>query len=325
MMNLHFTEARSVFIGTIIAGFAFSACAQNYPTKPIRLIVPYAPGGKSDMIGRLVGQKLEERLGQPVIVDNRAGAGGNIGTNIVAKARPDGYTLLVGAPGPISINVSLFKDLPYDPVKELAPITKVVSTANVLVVNAGMGVNSVSDLIKRAKATSLNYASGGVGSAGHLATELFALMAGVKMAHIPYRGATPALLDVIGGRVSLIITNMPAAWPHVRGGKLTALAVTTSTRSPAAPELPTVAEAGLRGYEADNWSGILAPAGTPTALIQRLRDEIVKGLNTPEIKQMLARDGGELIGSTPAEFRQLIAREIIDWGKVVKASGATPD
>lgn len=315
----------SVILCALIMAIPSVAAQTAYPTKPIRLIVPYAPGGKSDMIGRLVGKALEEGMGQPVVVDNRSGAGGNLGTDLVAKAQPDGYTMLVGAPGPISINVSLFKKLPYHPLKDLAPVTLVVSTANVLVVDPGLRIKSVKELIQHAKKSpnKLNYGSGGLGSAGHLATELLALMGGIKMNHIPYKGAIPALLDVIAGRTSLIITNMPAAWPHVRSGRLTALAVTTAKRSSAAPELPTIAEAALPGYESDNWAGILAPAGTPKFIVERVRNEIVRGFNRPEVKKLMDADGAEVVGSTPEAFRKLIEREIISYGKVIRESGAS--
>ena len=327
MLKLRMVHVRCALLSMLLVAIIPASIAQTYPTKPIRLIVPYAPGGKSDMIGRLVAKALERGMGQTVVVDNRSGAGGNLGTDLVAKAQPDGYTLLVGAPGPVSINVSLFKNLPYHPLRDLAPVTQVVSTANVLVVYPGLGIKSVKDLIRHAKANGakLNYGSGGLGSAGHLATELFALMAGVKMIHVPYKGANPALVDVIAGRTSLIITNMPAAWPHVKVGRLTALAVTTAARSPAAPDLPTIAEAALPGYESDNWAGILAPAKTPGAIIQRLRNEIVREFNRPELKKMMTSDGAEVVGSTPEEFKTLIEREIVSYGKVIKESGASAE
>jgi tripartite-type tricarboxylate transporter receptor subunit TctC len=232
--------------------------------------------------------------------------------------------LLIGAPGPISIAVNMYKNLPYDPRKDLAPITLVVSTANVLVVNPSLGVSTVRELIAYAKARpgQLNYASGGVASAGHIAMELFNLMAGTKMVHIPYKGAGPALRDVLADRVPMIITNMPAAWPFAQQGKLKALAVTTTTRSFIAPNVPTMEEAGLPGYESDNWTGVLAPARTPQAIINRLNKEIVQGVNAPEVKKLMSKLGAAVVGSSPQQFAKLIDKEIVTYRKVVEETGA---
>lgn len=298
--------------------------ADEYPSKSIRLVVPFAPGGGSDITARVVAQKLGEALGQPVVVDNRPGAGGNLGTDQVAKAPPDGYTLVLGVIGPISINVSLFSNLPYDPERDLAPITKAVSVTNILVVNPKLNVRTVAELIALAKSRpdTMNFASGGAGTAGHLAGELFKSMAGVKITHIPYKGSGPALNDLIGGQVDMFFDNMPAAWPHVQAGRLQALGVATAQRSSAAPQLPTIAESGLPGFQAENWYGFLAPAGTPKPIIERLNKEIVRILNTPDVKEKLASLGAEVVGNSPEQFAKEIRDEIPKWRKVIEASGA---
>lgn len=307
--------------GALLTTLSF---ASDYPTKPIRLIVPFAPGGGSDVLARIVGQKLSESLKQPVLVENKPGAGGNLGTDMVAKAVPDGYTLVLGVVGPVSINISLFDSLPYDPIRDLAPITQAVSVTNLLVVNPRLGVNSVTELVALAKSQpgKLSYASGGTGTAGHLAGELFKSMAGIDMTHVPYRGSGPAITDLIGGQVSLFFDNMPSALPHAKAGKLKALAVTTAKRSSAVPELPTIAEAGLPGYEATNWYGFLTTAGTPKPVIDKLNGEIVRILQLPDVREKLAGLGAEVIGNSPEAFAQVIREEIPKYRKVVQASGA---
>ena len=323
------TSRRVRVVTGFIAAVSIAACsvaiAQTFPAKPIRLVVPFAPGGGSDVLARIVGQKLTESTGQPVIVDNRPGAGGNIGTDMVAKATPDGYTLVLGVVGPISINVSLFKSLPYDPLRDLAPITQAVAVTNMLVVHPSLGVSTVKELIALAKAKpgALTFASGGTGTAGHLAGELFNTMAGVKMAHVPYKGSGPAMIDLLSGQVGLFFDNMPSAYPQAKVGRLRALGVTTAKRSPAAPQVPTIAEAGLQGYEATNWYGFLAPGGTPKPIIDKLHAEIVRILQTPEVKEKLAALGADVIGNTPQEFAKVIASEIPKYRKLVKESGAT--
>jgi len=302
------------------------AAAQDYPTRPIRLIVPFVPGGGSDVVARLVGQKLSENLKQPVLVENRPGAGGNLGADAVAKAASDGYTLVMGVVGPISINVSLFDSIPYDPIKDLAPITQAVSVTNLLVVHPGLGVNSVAELIAlaRSKPGSLSFASGGTGTgtAGHLARELFKSMAGIQMTHVPDCGSGPAINDLIGGQVQLFFDNMPSALPHARSGRLKALGVTTLKRSSTVPDMPTIAESGLAGFEATNWYGFLTTGGTPRTIIDKLHREIVRVLNSADMKEKLAAQGAELIGNTPDEFAQVIREEIPKWRKVVRESGA---
>ncbi|OWT61733.1 Bug family tripartite tricarboxylate transporter substrate binding protein [Candidimonas nitroreducens] len=300
------------------------ASGSDYPTKPLRLIVPFAAGGGSDILARVVAQKLGDSLGQPVVVENHPGAGGNLGTEIVAKSNPDGYTILLGTVGPISINVSLFSKLPYDPERDLDPITKAVVVTNLLVVNPKLPVHSVAELIALAKSKpgKLTFATGGAGTAGHLAGELFNTTAGVKMTAVPYRGSGPAIVDVVAGHVDMSFENMPASWAQVKAGKLRALAVTTAKRSKAAPQIPTVAESGLPGYQAENWYGFFAPAHTPRAVIDRLYNDITHILNEHDVQKKLATLGEEVVGNDPAQFAKEIHEEIPKWHKVVQESGA---
>ena len=303
------------------------AHAEAYPSKPITMIVPFPAGGTTDILARAIGQELFKTLGQQVIVDNRPGAGGNIGSALVAKAAPDGYTLLMGTVGTHAINASLYAKMPYDTVKDFAPITQVAAVPNILVVNPTLPVKSVKELIAYAKANpgKLNFASSGNGTSIHLSGELFKTMAGVDMTHIPYKGSAPALTDLLGGQVNLMFDNMPSALPHVKAGKLRALAVTSGKRSPAAPDLPTIEEAGVPGYEASSWFGVLAPAGTPPDIVNKLNAEIVRILKTPEMKERLSSQGAEPVGSSPGEFAAHIKAEMAKWAKVVKESGARVD
>jgi tripartite-type tricarboxylate transporter receptor subunit TctC len=269
---------------------------------------------------------MTEALGQQIIIDNRGGAGGTIGTDIAAKAVPDGYTLILVS-GSHAINPGLYQKLPYDTVNDFAPITQLATSPGILVVNPSLPVKSVRDLIAlaRAKPGQLNYASAGSGTPPHLAGELFKVMAKIDMVHVPYKGNAPAFTDVIGGQVPLIFPTMPSAMPHVRSGKLRALAVTSAKRSPAAPEIPTIAESGLPGYEATSWYGILAPARTPPAIVSRLHGVLVSTLGSPDMKEKLASQGLDPVGNTPQQFAAVIAAEIRKWAKVVKASGARPE
>jgi tripartite-type tricarboxylate transporter receptor subunit TctC len=303
-----------------------SAFAQTYPVRPIRMIVAYPPGGGTDIVGRMMGQRLGENLGQTVVVDNRGGATGNIGTEIAAHATADGYTLLMGNVAPNAINVSLFKKLPFDPVKDFAPVSLVAVTPNILVVQPSSPVKTVKDLIALAKSKpgTLNFPSAGVGSSSHLAGEMLKSMAGIDMVHVPYKGGGPALVALLSGQVQLMFATLPAAMPHVKSGKLRPVAVTTSHRSQALPELPTIAESGVAGYEAATWYGLLAPAGTPKAIVDRLHAEIVKILAT-DTRQRLAAQGFEPAGTTPAEFAGYIKSEIVKWVKVIKAAGIRPE
>jgi tripartite-type tricarboxylate transporter receptor subunit TctC len=303
---------------------AAPAKADVYPSKPIRFVVAFPPGGGTDIIARSIAQKLGERLAQQVLVDNRPGAGGNIGTDIVAKSAPDGYTMLMGSAGPLAINASLFANMPFDPVRDLAPVTLAASTPNVLVVHPSLKATTVKELIALARAHpgEINFASSGHGTPAHLAGELFNSMAGVKLVHVPYKGAAPALADLLGGQVQLMFSTMPPALPHVKDGKLRALAVTSLKRSPAMPELPTVGEAALPGFEANTWHGVVLPAGTPTGIVARLNREIVAILHLPDIVERLSSQGAEPVGSTPEEFAAYIRSETLKWAKVVRDSGA---
>jgi len=306
---------------------AAPAHAQGYPAKPVRMIVAYPPGGGTDIVGRVVAQKLGELLGQSVVVENRGGASGNIGTELAAHAAPDGYTILMGNVAPNAINVSLFKNLPFDPVADFAPVSLVASTPNILVVHPSTQAKTVKEVIALAKAKpgTLNFASAGVGSSSHLAGELFRILAGAEIVHVPYKGAGPAMVDVLSGRIQLYFATMPAAMPHVKSGKLAPVAVTSAKRSQALPGLPTIAESGVTGYEASTWYGLLAPAHTPNAAIARLHGDIVKLLAVPEFRERLAAQGFEPVGSSPEEFSSYIKSEIAKWGKVIRDAGIRPE
>jgi tripartite-type tricarboxylate transporter receptor subunit TctC len=286
-------------------------------------VVPFAAGGATDVLARLVGERLTASLGQQVVVDNRPGAGGNIGSDIVARAEPDGYTILMGAVGTHAINPSLYPKMPYDPVKDFAPVTLVASVPNVLVVNPEVPAKSVQELIDLAKAKpgELNFASSGNGTSIHLSGELFKAMTGTDIVHVPYKGSGPAVTDLLGGQVQMMFDNMPSSLPHVKAGKLRALGVTSAKRSPALPEVSTIAEAGVPGYDATSWFGILAPAGTPEPVVTRLQGAIVQALGEPEMRQRMADLGAEPVGDTPAEFGQFITAELAKWAKVVNDAG----
>lgn len=309
------------------AATAIAQSATQYPAKAIRMIVPSAPGSGPDIMARTIGQKLNEAWGQPVIVEARPGAGGIIGSEAVAKAAPDGYTLIMGNAGSHSVNPSLYRKLPYDPLKDFSPIALVSSAPNILIVHPSLPVKSTKDLITLAKARpgELTFGSGGNGSTAHLSGELFRTLAGIRIVHVPFKGAPAAVLGVITGEISMAILNLPPALPHVRNGRLKALGVSTPKRSAAVPELPTIAESGLPGYSATAWYGVLAPAGTPREIIMKINAEIVKGLRTEEMKKRIASDGGEVIGSTPEEFTAVMKTDIAKWAKVVQASGAQVD
>jgi tripartite-type tricarboxylate transporter receptor subunit TctC len=315
-----------VWCGGMLAAMVIAApvWAQTYPTKPIRMVVPSAPGSGPDLIARVVAQKLTESLGKPVVADPRPGAGGSLGAEIVAKSPPDGYTLIMGSAGSHSVNSALYPKLPYDAVKDFAPISLVSTAPNILIVHPSLQVKSVKDLVAlaRAKPGDLTFGSGGNGSTAHLSGELFRVLAKVNMVHVPFKGAPAAVIGVMTGEISLAILNLPPALPHVRSGKLKALGVSTATRSSAVPDIPTIAEAGLPGYDAGTWYGLLAPAGTPGDIIARLNVELVKGLRSAEMKKRIAAEGGDVIGGTPDEFTGVIKRDIEKWTKVVAASGA---
>jgi len=303
---------------------AGAGAADTYPSKPIRFVVAFPPGGGTDLVARTIAPRLAERLAQQVVVDNRPGAGGNLGTEIVAKSAPDGYTMLMGSVGPLAINASLFARLPFDPRRDLAPVTLAASTPNILVVHPSLPVASAQELIALAKARpgAINFASSGQGTPAQLAGELFNSMAGVKMVHVPYKGAAPALADLLGGQVQVMFSTMPPALPHVTAGRLRALAVASLQRSPAAPGLPTLDEAALPGFEATTWHGVMVPAGTPDAVVAKLHDEIVAVLRMPDVVERLSSQGAEPIGSTPQAFAAYIRAETAKWAKVVRESGA---
>ncbi|MGV3655186.1 MAG: Bug family tripartite tricarboxylate transporter substrate binding protein [Noviherbaspirillum sp.] len=311
------------------------ANAQDYPGKPIRFIVPYPPGGPLDGIARMMADKMKDGLGQPVIIDNKPGAGGNIGADAAARSAPDGYTIVMGAVATHAINPTLYTRMPYDPIKDFAPISLVASVPNVLILNnetAGkLKIDSVKDLVAYAKANpgKLNYASGGNGSAGHLAGELFKSMAGISMVHIPYGGAAPAQMGLLAGQTDLMFDNLASATPNIRAGKLKPLAVTTSVRAAALPNLPTISEAGaeqgLKGFDINTWFGVLAPAKTPEAIIAKLNAEILKALQAPDVKERMARMGAEPSPTTPEQFGALIRKDLKKYEAIVKASGAKVD
>ena len=308
------------------------AAQTAWPNKPVRIVVPFAPGGTTDILARAVAPELSKAFGQQFVVDNRAGAGGNVGAEIVAKSPGDGYTLLMGTVGTHGINKALYAKLPYDPQKDFAPITLVAGVPNVMVMNAdkakALGINSVNDFIKYAKANpgKLNSASSGNGTSIHLAGELFKSMTGIFMTHIPYRGSGPALMDMVAGNMDVMFDNLPSSMAQIKAGKLKALAVTSAQRSAAMPDIPTIEEAaGLKGFEASSWFGLLAPAGTPADVVSRIQQETAKALNSPAIKEKLLAQGAIPSGNTPAEFTRLIDAEHRKWAKVVKDSGAKVD
>ena len=307
---------------TAVATLAAPALAAEYPTKPIRLIVGFAPGGGTDTTARAMSQKLTDALGQQVVVDNRPGAAGNIAAELVSKATPDGYTLLMGTIAALSINPSLYNKLPFDPIKDFAPITQAVDSTNILSLHPSVPAGSVKELIALAKTKPLNFGSSGVGGTGHLAGELFNTMAGVKMTHVPYKGGGPAMIDLVGGQVQLVFATAASAVPQIKGGRIKGIAVTTAKRSALMPNLPTISEAGLPGFDANNWYGVLAPAKTPRPIINRLNAEITKVLNMPDVKNFLFNQGLDPAPGTPEKFGAYIKSETAKWAKVVKASGA---
>jgi tripartite-type tricarboxylate transporter receptor subunit TctC len=302
------------------------AAEPSYPVRPLRVIVPQSAGGSTDLVARLYGQKLSEALGQPVIVDNRPGAGSIIGTDLVAKATPDGYTLLVVASS-ITLNPTLHKNLPFDPIRDLAPISQLSAFPNMLTLHPSVPAKSVKELIALAKAKpgQLNYGSSGTATGTHLSAELFKLMAGVDMVHVPYKGGAPAVTALLGGQVQLNFATLPSVLPHVRANRLRALGVTTAKRSTAAPDVPTIAEAGVPGYDHGPWNGMLAPARTPKAVVTRLNSEVAKAARSQEIRNVLAQDGAEPVGDSAEAFGTIIREETVKWAKVIRAAGIQAD
>ena len=313
--------AAALFVAVAFSG---GATAQGWPEKPVRFVVGFTPGGPSDILARALGQKLAESWGQQVVIENRPGAGGNIAAELVAKSAPDGATWLLGNNSILATNQSLYGRLGYDPVKDFAPVALVAIQPNILVVNPDVPVKSVKELIALAKAKpgELNYASSGSGAAAHLAGELFKAMTGVQMLHVPYKGAQPALTDVIAGQAQLMFATSASVIPYIKSGRLRALAVTTAQRSASVPDLPTVSEAGVPGFEATTWHGVVVPAATPAPLVERLNADIVRVLRMRDLRERLESLGAEVAPGTPRDFAEYIAREIPKWAKVVKDSGA---
>ena len=315
--------AAAVLLGCV----AWGAHAQSYPGKPIRVVVPFAAGGGGDLVARTVAAKLTDSLGVSVIVNNRTGAAGSIGADIVAKAPADGHTLLLGSNGPLTINPALYAKLPYDAARDFAPITLVTVMPFLLVTHPSLPVRSVKELVALAKARpgQLNYGSPGTGATTHFANELFKSMTGADIAHVPYKGVAPAAIALISGQVEMMSGDLSTLMPHVRSGKMRALAVTAARRSSLLPDIPTVAEAGVPGYDASGWFGVLVPAGTPQGIVERLNAEIVKGLASADARQRLAALGGELAGGTPEQFAAHLRVESAKWSKLIRALGLKAD
>jgi tripartite-type tricarboxylate transporter receptor subunit TctC len=303
-----------------------TAYGQEWPTKPLRLILPFPPGGGTDILGRLIAERLSAGLGQAVIAENRGGAGGNVGAEAAARSAPDGYTIVLVAPS-LAISPALYSKINYDPVKDFAPISLVATVPNVMVTQPTLPAQNLVEFIQYAKAKpgALNFGSGGAGTSNHLAGELFNIVTGVKLVHVPYKGVNLAMQDVLAGNVHLVFIGIPAAAPHIKSGKLRALAVVAPRRSPALPDVPTVSEAGLHNFDVTTWYGILAPAGTPRPIVNRLNGELVKILNSPEMKEKLAATGTEPLTSTPEEFADYIKREMAKWADVIKRAGVKAD
>ncbi len=312
------TPARALLLALL--AFAAVAAAQDYPRKALRLIVPFSPGGGNDTVARAIGSQLAAQLGQPVLIDNRAGAGGIVGAELAAHSAPDGYTLFLGGVGSLAVNPNLHAHLPYDALKDFAPITLLASAPSVLVAHPSIPAATIQAFTAYARANpgKLNYASNGNGSSAQLAAVLYESMAGVRMVHVPYKGLAPALVDLLAGQVQLMFSSMVAILPHIKAGRLRALAVTGRERSALLPEVPTLAESGLPGYEAGSWYGILAPAGTPAPIVARLHEELVRALQDPQVRERLAAEGAQTVGSSPAEFERYIAAESARTGKLLR-------
>jgi tripartite-type tricarboxylate transporter receptor subunit TctC len=311
----------SVLLAATAAAAPLAAAAQEYPTRPVRMLVGFAPGGGTDTTARAVAVKLGDRIGQQVVVDNRPGATGNIAAELTVNATPDGYTLLLGTIAAFSVNPSLFKKMPFDPQKDLAMIVRAVDSTNILVTHPSVPAKSVKELIALAKSRSINAGSSGVGGTGHLAVELFNLQAGVKMTHVPYKGGGPAMIDVIAGNIHTIFATTASSMQHIKSGRINALAITTLKRSALVPNLPTVAESGLPGFETNNWYGYAAPRATPRPIIDRLNKEITAVLLLPDVKSFLFGQGLDVAPGTPEEFAKYVYSETVKWEKVVKAAG----
>jgi tripartite-type tricarboxylate transporter receptor subunit TctC len=321
---------RKIFLIAVASLLAMASAVHaepGYPSKPIRLIVPFAPGGSTDVLARLLAEALRPELGQPVIVENKAGAGGNIGGDFVAKAPPDGYTLLIAAAGPTVINPSLYARMPYDPAKDLRPVSLLIQEPNLMAVNPKIPAKTVAEFIAYAKSrpTEISFGSPGNGSPAHLAGEWFNQLTGTTMVHVPYKGTGPALNDLIAGQIAMMIDNMPAMWPHVQAGKLRALAVSTDKRAAAAPDVPTIAESGVKGFAFGAWKGLMVPAATPPDIVERLHAAATKALAKPDFRKRLIELGAEPVGNTPAQFAAVIKNETASWAALVKSTGTKLD
>ena len=317
--------AMALAANALVAGPALAQ--DSFPTRAITVIVPFPAGGTTDIVARLAGQALSQELGQPVVIDNRPGAGGNIGSQTVARAAADGYTLVMGTVGTHAINPALYKKMPYDHLKDFAPISRVANVPNLLVANPSQPYRTVKELIAYAKANpdKLTFASSGNGTSIHLAGELFKSLTGVQMQHVPYKGSAPALADLMAGQTNIMFDNLPSSIAFVRAGKLRPIAITTLKRSPELPDVPTIAESGVPGFDASSWFGLLAPAGTPPAVIKRIDDALLKVMETTDLKKKIMEQGGEPVGETPDKFAAFIRTETVKWAKVVKDSGASVD
>lgn len=320
------TTRRQVSAGLALSVFftSLGASAQTFPDKPIRLIVPFGVGSFPDIVARIVGEKMSVNLGQQIVIDNRAGAGGNLGTELVVRAKPDGYTLLLHSVANAT-SKGLYPNLNFDPLKDLKPITQLAGVGNVLVVNPALPVNNLAELLELAKKRpmGLSYASGGKGTTAHLAVELLRASTKANFVHVPYTNFGQALTDVMGGQADFVMPNIPPTVANIKAGKMRAIAVTTTTRSALLPNVPTLAESGVKGYEVQSWNGLAAPAGTPDALIERLHAEAVKALNDPDVQRRLAEQGAEIVGNTPAQYDAFIRAETSKWTRVIQESGAT--
>jgi tripartite-type tricarboxylate transporter receptor subunit TctC len=317
---MRLVAALLLFLASALAG------AQDWPSRPFRLILPFPPGGGTDILGRLIAERLSASLGQPVVTENRGGAGGNVGAEAAARSAPDGYTIVLVAPS-LAISPTLYSKINYDPVKDFAPVSLVATVPNVMITQPSLPAENLQEFIAyaRSRPGALNFGSGGAGTSNHLAGELFNIVTGTKLVHVPYKGVNLAMQDVLAGNVHLVFIGIPAAAPHIKAGKLRALALVAPQRSSALPDVPTVAEAGLRDFEMTTWYGVLAPAGTARSIVVRLNAELVKIMHSSELKERLAATGTEPLTSTPEEFAAYIKREIAKWGDVIRKSGAKAD
>lgn len=316
----------AIFACLLSLGLAAPASAQNFPERPIRLVIPFPAGGSTDLVGRLVAEKMSEGIGQQIVVENRGGAGGNLGAGEVARATPDGYTILMGTVATHALNPAVYTKMPYDAAKDFAPISLLVTVPNVLVVHPSIPANTAQELIALLKANpgKYSYASSGNGTPLHLSGELFKTMAGVDVVHVPYKGAGPALVDVIGGQVPIMFDNLPSSTQHIKSGKLRGLGVTSPQRAPAFPDMPALNEA-LPGYETYTWNALFAPAGTPPEIVKKLNEEANKAVNDPKVKEKLAEFSATVVASTPEELGKHVEAELAKWAPIVKASGAKID